>query len=869
MKAKIRNFTGFLADRIGMGQEQMKVEYDRRKEILDAVYVEKGCKDSEIGNVLNEWLAEHSPLYGCIGEQYRVNSDNLQTALQVASYVEEYGLKWDVMDICLGYALVSYGRCVTIAMEEMLYEIEEPADYSNVSISQLRNPSDSLPAFLPAGLDDETLSMATKKEDDLQTQLAAMEAREKDIESGAAEELSSLMEEIRKKELELEARKKSMMAELQREKDAMLEKINQLKKQIYVMEAEIYRIQCFEGKTVELLKLRNGRNAPDDTPFVLNQKLLYLDEDLSRLLSVYNEDIMNNYRIFEEAAKYSDELVDAFCHQEKCITFFKVSKDAKEFGYNDKGMVAAYSMLHGQKIGFLIRNGENLYCGWMEEEWKKDSALTFSEDFFLRSGSSYVSADGTQTAKSTPVGERVSRMFALSILQGLISRGDILNFPEPVSIMEQSRYIVFNYADMWLDDNRYGDFETIVRNLHHYNKVGDDILVVQRLFSDSKGERGIGYANRTHDCSVPSGLNRINLIEDGRYYVSAEKTWSECGARSNYELEKDEFMNLTYFNSLWMEYYIQTKKIGRFGIMYVSGSGLSGGHYDKMSYSYLIPFFRKALFFLRDREGKEKKMILPYYPELEAVPEWQVKLSNWKIMNKVRQITDYQAKRFAAYLEKGDFKEASHLFEKKWDPPKVEDLDKRYSSIELRDTGLFRNHMDLHNYSGYDHQHPQYGWSSRGDKYSFCNEKDFEDEELVKKTCEENYQKLLCIQEEVMKMVQEQNITDKDISRMFHDIVFSSKRDREDDVLKSALRSFCNLIDLHQPIPSYDDMRKDRYLDSAFDECIMQSKIRHWIPKADGVYPLIYYRTIQDSVLYTVNWGINWVLEERYKVEAK
>ena len=56
---------------------------------------------------------------------------------------------------------------------------------------------------------------------------------------------------------------------------------------------------------------------------------------------------------------------------------------------------------------------------------------------------------------------------------------------------------------------------------------------------------------------------------------------------------------------------------------------------------------------------------------------------------------------------------------------------------------------------------------------------------------------------------------------------------------------------------------------SAFDECIMQSKIRHWIAKADGVYPLIYYRMIQDSVLYTVNWGINRLLEERYMHEAK
>lgn len=663
IRAKIKDLVPFLDARSGMGQEELAACSKQEEALHKKLCAEPDSREKSLFLVaLKSWGVTSGILYagGERKQTYRLPEPEMEKAYTAARYTDLYGLRWDVAACRNGIALVRYGNVSILVQEQMLYDIVTPKDYSGALSAE-----GGVPSFLPDYMRGESLSEAEAKYGEQQAIASQLQGELDAVTNNAAPELAALQEEIRKKEQELARRKEEMLAEINRRKEELQEKINALKKRIYMLEAGIYSIRCFHGETVELLHLRSGRNAPADIPFVLNQKLLYLDEDLARLLSIYNEDLLHNYRLIEEAVKYSDDVLDAFCHQEKCITFFRVSKDGNEFTRSEDNMVAACYMLHGDKTGFLVRNGENVYCGWMEDEWAEDRTVKFEDELFFRNGVSTVEGleNGAEIPDhATPVGERVSRLFAMSVLQGLIDRGEILNFPEPVSVLQPSRYIVFNYADRWLDDNRYGDFATLVQNLHRYNREGDTILLVQWLGHEENNGRGIGYADRTHDCHVQSGINRINRIENGVCCVSAKKNWSEKGARSNFKIYKDEFINLTYFNSLWMEYYIQTKKIGKFGAMLNKNRYFPV--YTHMSYSYLIPFFRQALFFLREREAQERSRILPFYPELDSVPEWQVRLSEWKVQNQVRTITGYQAKRFAAYLKKGVFPSMEYLFQK-------------------------------------------------------------------------------------------------------------------------------------------------------------------------------------------------------------
>lgn len=209
--------------------------------------------------------------------------------------------------------------------------------------------------------------------------------------------------------------------------------------------------------------------------------------------------------------------------------------------------------------------------------------------------------------------------------------------------------------------------------------------------------RGRGERNRTHDCHVDDcTIYKANLVEYDppvamvRYkvintdttfkgpfvieaelytperfqnseilekyetdpvrhvFVSVEKTdtWyygrslSTKPARANFEVYSDEIINLTYMNSCWLEWVINSKELGHWSI---------GG--SQVDFAYAIRYLKKAMDHIKARELEEKKLLDAVDPSICANPEWQVQLSEWKIEKKVRVLTPYQAKRFAKYIE--------------------------------------------------------------------------------------------------------------------------------------------------------------------------------------------------------------------------
>ena len=107
-------------------------------------------------------------------------------------------------------------------------------------------------------------------------------------------------------------------------------------------------------------------------------------------------------------------------------------------------------------------------------------------------------------------------------------------------------------------------------------------------------------------------------------------------AHALFRVYTDEFVNLTYMNSVWLRYVITTRNLGGYGRM--------------GQYAEVIRYLNKALDFVKEREIEEKGLIEQYYPALSSDPDWPVKLSEWKLEHNVRNITDYQAKRFAKTL---------------------------------------------------------------------------------------------------------------------------------------------------------------------------------------------------------------------------
>lgn len=585
---------------------------------------------------------------------------------------EETALSFNLLYEHPKFDIISFGDSQFLIpagfLEKTLYK-----DYSQLPISAIRKEiagdSDN------AVGNEITLSGTSLANVSLDNQKDAVHIKEKELEEVLAEEddiknaktgeLAEMQAEIEKMTAKLEAQKATMLEALNAKKAEIQMMKEKVERELFMLESEIYSIRCFLGEVVDFIKLTSGKSAPDDSPIVLFQKLRFLDEELGKAISLYDFDF-SDAKLFENFLKSRSDAIELFCPNDKCVSLVRVSKTGLQYGYQDTPygeMLQEYKMYHGQKIGILVRNGENLYIGWTDDE-----KINIPDNMFFTPGEKTVNENDAEQSESTPVEEMVSRYFIFSILQGLLENQKIFTLPDGVkaNFMLPSEYIIYSAADTWLVDNRYGSFSDIVGKANSRISIGDNILSLERLSDGhySSGmwghkvdfERDRNFSRRTHDVHFRDGeIYKINLIEDddyggNDYFVSLVKEGSDYvyrngqyrkrqhDAHANFRVYPDEFINLTYMNSVWLKYIITNRNLGFSGKM---------GHYAEA-----IRYLNKALEFVREREKTEQALIEQYAPRLADDAEWSVKLSEWKLEKKVREITDYQAKRFAKFLER-------------------------------------------------------------------------------------------------------------------------------------------------------------------------------------------------------------------------
>ena len=553
------------------------------------------------------------------------------------------------------------------------------ADYSALSPSQilsLHNPEKKTEetglitmTALSNVSENEMKSEMKRGEEEKAKILAAID----DIENARTGELAALRKEIEEKTRELEEKKASMMESLNKKKAEMETMLNEMNKKLFLLETEIYSIRCFLGETIDFVKLKSGKEAPVETPIVLYQKVRYLDEELGKMVSLYDFDF-SDVKLFEKFLVHHPMAMDVFCNADKCVSLVRVSKTGKVYSvsctlYGD--ILDTYKVFHGEKIGIIIRNGENLYLGWTDDE-----KITVSEDMFFTPGESevvepeekdrYFSEREKQERADKQRKEMVSRYFIFSILQGVLENKNLLTLPRKVSFAVPSEYIIYSAADAWLADTRYGSFADIVEKCNSYVAKGHDIIILESIsdghYSQSWGghtryfDRDRNDSRRTGNVYAKDGhLYKVNLVEKDDYedeciFISLVKDTGDYvyrngdfyerqrDAHANFRVYKEEFVNLTFMNSVWLKYVITNRNLGK------SENRKEG------NFAHMILYLNKALDFVKKREEKEETLISSFFPSLSSIPDWPVLLSEWKLKNKVKEITEYQAKRFAKTL---------------------------------------------------------------------------------------------------------------------------------------------------------------------------------------------------------------------------
>lgn len=662
--------------------------------------------------LLDNWIYRKTCYFSGDSNDYFYKSqlDRQLTELRNAiSYAVKYDQPINVYAVYEGIgAWVALGskEFFLVEHEGYLRDYTPIKDYSHMSVGEIRllssgaNISTPVPATVPDGL---SANLIRQNVDATEQELSDLESQLRDAREERSAELAALKAEVERAMKALKEKKQALMDTLSAKKKELQLQVEAMNDQIFLLESQIYAIRCYAGEVVNFAQLRKGSNAADTEPIVLHQKLRFLDEEMGRLTSIYELDC-SELRYFEEFLTASPVALEVFAPNERCVTLVRLSRTGQRFQMSDKyaNMLEEYRLFHGNTVGIVIRNGENVYIGWTDAE-----QVHVTDDFIMEIdpkafhvNNDFIGQETEAQREKRLIEERaiarqvaselVSRIFIFNILQGIVDNSDLLPLPEGITISRESDYVKFSMADKWLSDNRFGSFADIITRCNKPQlRKGDSILTVQFLRPDNgkgiykqwRNDRGRGEKNRTWDCSVSDcHVYPINMVEydeprqrtyycykgmrfvtngdgsslsedceiietkwesDPHFFVSVQKTESNSGtARANFEIYPDEVINLTYMNSVWLEYAINNRNLGGW---------IVGG--KAVDYAYGIRYLNTALEQVRRREAEEAGLLNEADSSfISTHPDWPVQLSEWKLATGTRHLSPRSTKRFLRSL---------------------------------------------------------------------------------------------------------------------------------------------------------------------------------------------------------------------------
>ena len=451
--------------------------------------------------------------------------DRFSYLLDDIAYFKNCNEKFDILyeDPEKRFYVIYGSHCYML--QTMFLTVEMFADYSDMTVSQIKSLSqkENIPALIPAENTDTVNSL----KDCLEERKAELSAKADELKE-AKEKMKA---EIEEKKREIEAKYKEQFDLLYQMQEELEAKMAELKRDIYILDSEIYSIRLYNGEVMQYNRITEGKDVSVGTPVVIYQKVRYLDEELGKMAAMYGIDA-DDIKGFENFLKARADVRELFFPSDKCVVLFKVCKNTRGLFANQKfaNMLELDEKYKGGMIGVGIKNGENIYIGWTEE-----SRITLPDgNMFYTPGTRQVEEEDAVHESSTQ--EKVSRYFLASLLQGLIDSGKMLTIPEKDSILRPKRYIILSSADGWIEDNRFGKFADIIdRTNAQPLQKGDMILTLMhitrddyyrsRIYDSYNNDRGRGSANRTHDASIEDCcICPVNCIDTYDYYKITYET---------------------------------------------------------------------------------------------------------------------------------------------------------------------------------------------------------------------------------------------------------------------------------------------------------------------------------------------------------
>lgn len=578
---------------------------------------------------------------------------------------------------------------IKIVTDELdkFFEKKDEMDLSNLDLAQLQNKILLAQGQTPLSensldvkLTGKTFSKSVEKKSELEDMRQEYFQTKKAIEDEQHEALEKLRVERERIQSEIAKKQEFLMAEMRIKELELKAKMRELNKEVKILDLQMYDLKSYFGESYDLIQIRKGKSAPLDQPLTINQKVRFLNEDLGVLIGLYGDELSKErHKNLIEAFKHSDKLVDYFCQTDKSVTFFRLSRShavvddivSGRENHNDRGTEASFYLKaivneRGHDfVGFVIKDGDNLHFGVLKEGQR----IIVKEDIFHDIKAPDREVDFSKMSKhdykrfqKEQAEERVARKFIFSILQGLIDNQKIIQFEDIVNIFSAPSEIIFSSASGRIGTSLYGDFSSLKEKLNKMSRVDDDIYMLERVNDTNRLEK---YFKYKPNITPPKGIVKVSRVDIDNgvkdCYVTARREkvqYYDDGSDVNCKLrlEMNEFVNIQYFNTKWIEYFIANKET-------------DSTSYGNKEFHVMVKHLMSMRDYLLKREIIEKDAIEKHYPELDKLDNWQVVLSEWKLQQKnpVRIISDYQAKRFAKALTSSSIKPMKFLYQEKFE----------------------------------------------------------------------------------------------------------------------------------------------------------------------------------------------------------
>lgn len=453
------------------------------------------------------------------------------------AHYEELGGKLEIVVETGRFYVLKYAATRYLAIPKEFVDVERVNNYDDFTVGDISamlsggNPVDVEGGGLVLANTESALGLPTtvhmcevrSKHAEMQKELERAEAEAKEKYELARKEMERKMQELKEKQ-ELQ------LAELR-------QRVDKMKDSIFMLELNIFALRSLFGETFTLTQLRRGKTS--NSPLVLYQKFKFLDEEFALLAVKEFGRFDGNHGTTTEIFK-KQCVLDVFAPSEKCITFFRTSKDKKYFAYDSEiDGLKALEYYHENQVGMIIRNGENIWLSFIDEE-------VFVEDNLFESAATWAEAErkikpdwkgeydykndiiepGKTKLRDPVVKKAIDKMMLFYIIEGLVQSTNIFTELKDVNLRVPSDKVIFSAADNQLESHKYPDFQTYFSSWRENPmdvKWGETILVVEkgaasRIVGDSRHweekHRSRGYQNRARDAEdIKPGLHQVSYIE--------------------------------------------------------------------------------------------------------------------------------------------------------------------------------------------------------------------------------------------------------------------------------------------------------------------------------------------------------------------